>query len=195
MSHKNFGGSLAEEKKCTQWLKDREFFQKLWQIVDPTKTITNIEVKEGNFKDFDIEITFSDNTKTTIEIKLDKATVTYGNALIEFWARDAKSGIDVTKSEYWLHIMFSRIHKGKLVMALMKTEHLREIIKANKFPTAKCGDYDKAYGGKVGMGYKIPEQTIFDNLCIESPITFDLSKFMKDTGIIPYDSSKYNGSY
>ena len=142
----------------------------------------------------DIEISFTDGTKTTIEVKLDKATQQWGNALIECVARDAPSGISVTKSEYWLHLMFSRLKNGRLIAAFMKTERLKQLVSTNKFQIAQCGDWDKTAGGKVGRGYKVPEFVMMDNLCIEKPITFDLASFVKDTGIKPYDPSKYSGS-
>lgn len=195
MSHKNFTGSLAEEQRCTQWLVNRNFFDNLWKLVDESKTITNVEVKEGYFKYFDVELTFSDKTTTTIEIKLDKATQKWGNALIECTARDAPSGISVTTSEYWLHLMFSSMKPGRLVAALTKTDVLKKLVGTNKFQIAQCGDWDKAYGGKVGRGFRVPERVILENICTEKPITFDLESFVKDTGIKAYDPSKYKGSF
>ena len=106
---------------------------------------------EGNFAEYDIMIPEIDRT---VEVKRDKHTDRTGNAFIETYCNKIKSGINVSKADYWAYLT-------KTMLYWIKSNELKICISENNIPEGKNYKID----GKIIDAYLIPID-IFKNYCM-----------------------------
>ena len=85
----------------------------------------------------------------TVEVKtehgsfsLPKKWNTTGNIAIEYEYDGYPSGIAVTKSDYWCHVL--AIEDIDCCMMLFKTDHLKRLIKTSNYRGVLGGDHNKS---------------------------------------------------
>jgi hypothetical protein len=115
--------------------------------------------------DFDLEIT---KPKITIEVKNDLYATKSGNIAIEYYnpKSDKASGIAITKSDIWCHIIDGKIF-------VIKTPTLKEFIKNNspKKTIKKAGDGNASiylYAIDDIIDLFIPIERIKEIICLDS---------------------------
>lgn len=120
----NFTQDLKEAQK-TEDVFLKEFITYLLKRDKTTKG--NYKYKKGNDKDGDIYIKFfKENKELLFEVKDDKRGKNTGNIVIEFQSRNKPSGIESTKSDYW-------VQKYKDTFYIVDVESLKDAIKEKKY--------------------------------------------------------------
>jgi len=101
-------------------------------------------LEECNTSDYDIKVKL-DGIIRTFEIKEDFECHKTGNIAVEHHCRKKKSGIETTKSDFYVY----KVHeKDDTHLYLMKTPDLKRIIKEEKYIA-------DVYGGDPGSGTKM----------------------------------------
>ena len=78
-----------------------------------------------------------------IEVKTERGQwVKSGNIAIEYEYKGYPSGISVTKSDYWCHVL--AIEDIDCCMMLFKTDHLKRLIKTSNYRGVVGGDDNQA---------------------------------------------------
>lgn len=120
-------------------------------------------VKFNNDNRYDLLIK-KNNKFITIEIKEDFTLERTGNIGIEYWSRGKFSGIDVTKSKYYL----IKAHRpNEIIFLLIKVEDIKEMIKKKEYFRIVIGG-DKG-SGSANYLFK------YDKMFSKSKVLFDKS--------------------
>jgi hypothetical protein len=93
---------------------------------------------------------------TKAELKTDRLTHKTGNVFIEFESRNKPSGIETTKSEFWLTELVDESEDAYAVI-MIPTDRLRRMVENNNYPVKNGGD------DYTSKGYLIPRGDLLDH--------------------------------
>ena len=101
----------------------------------------DLDLPEGEFAEELVKSILCEKGRSTIEVKRDFYVSDSGNVAIEYRARGNKSGIAVTKAEWWAFVLDGDKYNHEIII-FIKTERLREIARAfyQKGSHTKGGD-------------------------------------------------------
>lgn len=133
MGYYNFDNDYKKSETCAK------------ESIDILKILNTKLIGTCHTEDYDIKVQHENNIEKTIEIKEDFECHKTGNIAVEHQCRGKKSGIEVTKADFYIY----KVHESDgCHFYLMKTSELKRIIKDIKY-------VHDVWGGDPGSGTKM----------------------------------------
>jgi len=105
------------------------------------------KISKGNFKPYDIKVWFN-GKKTRYEIKADRLGYKTGNLAIEYKCNNLDSGINSTKSKYYIYFI---IKNDGYDVYKIKTKKLKKLVKNCRSVRGGCGFRSQMYLLKINQ--------------------------------------------
>jgi len=181
-----FFGDAGDEAKFRKYLYENKVFH---MLMEPLKsdTIVKIEFSQGKDKDKDAIVKLC-NSDSSFEIKEDKRCKDTGNIAIETWDDLSISGIDATKSEYWINAAHSKSMVKTMRVGIISVQELRSKLEEWKISKPMGFDSNRKMGKDYrALGYLISEELLFSVL--KNEVRLDLEDYFTKTGVSRFGRS------
>lgn len=182
MSYKNFVKDAENERRMKSFLAQNKLDTKLISLAE-NQEISSSTWKEGNHKEYDQEVKFSNNIIKTVEWKMDLKCISTGNCYVEYWCRGKDSGIKTTTADLWAQVVLSSKYRGKVRFGVWYAYDFNKIVNAKYIRDNVPGGDKWKNGLRAALGYLVKEEDLFDPKFVLAEKTMDTIKFLKKSGV------------